>query len=130
MIGTETNFKRIQTSTLIRKQGEALMTPRLQFVLRNTVAAEAAKAFSTGYRERGDTIGEAITVADRCEPGRRLTADEVEAIQVVIDSCVAWQRGEEFARKICGFITTGQVTRARRSYAPNPKLYSNKGGSQ
>jgi hypothetical protein len=101
------------------------MIARIDFALRTAVAPRPV--FSNGYRQRGDTIKEALAVADRCAPGHPLSTDEAEAVQVVIDSGEAWACGDDFARKMLAFISRGQATLARRSYAPNPKRLSTKG---
>lgn len=101
------------------------MIARINFAMRERPPVRPA--FSNGYRQRGDTIKEALAVAEQCTPGRALSPDEAEAVQVVIDSCLAWQRGEEFAVKMRAFIARGQATLARRSYCPDPKRISHMG---
>ncbi|MDI1344810.1 MAG: hypothetical protein PSV22_12005 [Pseudolabrys sp.] len=101
------------------------MIARIDFALRTPTPVRPV--FSNGYRQRGDTIHEALAVADRCTPGVPLSADDSEAVQVVIDSGEAWARGDTFALKMLAFISRGQATLARRSYAPNPKRVSTKG---
>ena len=101
------------------------MIARINFAIREQPTERPV--FSNGFRQQGDTIKEALAVAEQCTPGRALSPDEAEAVQVVIDSCLAWQRGEEFAAKMRAFIARGQATLARRSYCPNPKPISHKG---
>jgi hypothetical protein len=101
------------------------MTIRIDFALRTPAPTNAR--FSTGYRQHDDTITEALRIADRCAPGQPLSADEAEAIQVVIDSIEAFRRGDSFTLKMLAFIEKGQATLPRRSYAPNPKRVSTKG---
>lgn len=97
------------------------MTTRINFATRER---STRTDFSTGYRQHGSAITEALALADLYTPGQPLAPEDVEAIQVIIDSGLAWQRGEAFASKMKSFITTGQATLQRRSYCPNPKRIS------
>ena len=101
------------------------MIARINFATRERPAVQPA--FSNGYRQHGSTIKEALALADLYMPGQPLAPEDVEVIQLIIDSGLAWQRGEAFARKMRDFIDLGQATLPRRSYCPNPKRVSHKG---
>lgn len=101
------------------------MIARIDFALRTAPAPRPD--FSTGYRQHGCTIKEALALAELYMPGQPLAPEDVEVIQLIVDSGLAWQRGEAFARKMRDFIDLGQATLPRRSYCPNPKRVSRKG---
>jgi hypothetical protein len=71
---------------------------------------------TTGFRQQGDSISEAVSIVVACESNRRLTPEQIEAWQVLIDTNEAWRRGEAFSRRTKQLIDAGTLKLARRSY--------------
>jgi len=91
------------------------MIARINFAIRER-AAPVSVGFSNGYRQRGDSVSEAVLIVETCGQRRPTSPDEIEAWQILIDSNEAWRRGETFAARTKHLIELKIVSLARRSY--------------